>query len=90
VYRAYVYLLKRQAEVEILPLALRWVMSNIAITAPIIGARNLSQLKDSLEAVSLHIDPKIIENITKLSDTPSNATDRLEEALDDRYKLRNR
>lgn len=71
-------------------LALRWVMSNPAVTAPIIGARNLAQLEDSLEALSLHVKPEILENISKLSDTPPNATDRLEEELDDGFKLRNR
>ncbi|GMA64283.1 aldo/keto reductase [Alicyclobacillus fastidiosus] len=32
-------------------LAVAWVMSHPAITAPIIGARNLKQLEDSLAAM---------------------------------------
>ncbi|PLY07326.1 MAG: aldo/keto reductase [Arcobacter sp.] len=71
-------------------LALCWVMSNPAITAPIIGARNLSQLEDSLEVLDLDVELEILHNITKLSDSLANATDRLEEELDDGFKLRNR
>jgi aryl-alcohol dehydrogenase-like predicted oxidoreductase len=71
-------------------LALRWVMANPAVTAPIIGARSLSQLEDSLGVQDLHVTPEILEHITKLSDTPPNATDRLEEELDAGFKLRNR
>lgn len=71
-------------------LALSWVMANPDITAPIIGARNMKQLEDSLEALNFEMEPEILEQISKLSDTPSNATDRLEEALDAKFKLRNR
>jgi len=71
-------------------LALKWVMANPDITAPIIGARNLTQLEDSLEALKLHVEPEVLAHVTTLSDTPANATDRLEEELDATFKLRNR
>lgn len=71
-------------------LALKWVMANPDITAPIIGARNLAQLEDSLDALSLQLSPEVLAHVTALSDTPANATDRLEEALDETFKLRNR
>lgn len=71
-------------------LALAWVMAHPAITAPIIGARNLSQLEDSLAVKDLVLDADILKHITTLSDTPANATDRLEEVLDAQFKLRNR
>lgn len=71
-------------------LALKWVMANPDITAPIIGARNLAQLEDSLDALSLQLSPEALAHVTALSDTPANATDRLEEALDETFKLRNR
>ena len=71
-------------------LAIRWTMEHPAITAPIIGARNTIQLQDALNALHLQIDSDIREHITQLSDTPANATDRLEEELDPKFKLRNR
>lgn len=71
-------------------LALKWVMANPDITAPIIGARNLAQLEDSLDALSLQLSPEVLAHVTALSDTPANATDRLEETLDETFKLRNR
>lgn len=71
-------------------LALKWVMANPDITAPIIGARNLTQLEDSLSAIDMQIAPEVLAHVSSLSDTPANATDRLEEELDAKFKLRNR
>lgn len=71
-------------------LAIRWTMAHPAITAPIIGARNTIQLQDSLAVVNVKIDHEILDHITSLSDTPANATDRLEEVIDSNFKLRNR
>ena len=71
-------------------LAISWVMAHPAVTAPIIGARNAAQLEDSLAAVSFHMEPEILDRITRLSDAPGNATDRSEEELDATFKLRNR
>ena len=71
-------------------LALKWVMANPDITAPIIGARNLIQLEDSLAALTLELAPEVLAHVTALSDTPASATDRLEEVLDETFKLRNR
>lgn len=71
-------------------LAIAWTMANPAITAPIIGARNLAQLEDSLAAVNFTLELDIFDAISKLSDSPGNATDRLEEELDASFKLRNR
>ncbi len=59
-------------------LAVAWVMSNPAITAPIIGARNLKQLEDSLAAVDVNITPEWRDEISALSMTPAPATDRAE------------
>lgn len=71
-------------------LAISWVMANPAITAPIIGARNLAQLEDSLAAANFQMEPEILERITSFSEDPGNATDRSEEELDSKFKLRNR
>ena len=60
-------------------LAIAWVMSNPAITAPIIGARNLEQLQESLGALDIILTEEWRKEITELSITPPLATDRLEE-----------
>ncbi|RYH08669.1 aldo/keto reductase [Tropicimonas sp. IMCC6043] len=60
-------------------LAVAWVASNPAVTAPIISARSLEQLKPSLAAVGLTLDPTLRARITALSPTPGPATDRSEE-----------
>jgi len=59
--------------------AIAWVGAHPAITAPIIGARNLDQLKDSLASVSVDMTPELRAEISDLSRTPPPATDRLEE-----------
>ncbi len=59
--------------------AIAWVASHPAVTAPIIGARNLDQLKDSLAAVNMNMTPELRAEIAELSRTPPPATDRSEE-----------
>jgi len=59
--------------------AIAWVGAHPAITAPIIGARNLDQLKDSLAAVDVKMTPELRAEIADLSRTPAPATDRSEE-----------
>jgi len=59
--------------------AIAWVGAHPAVTAPIVGARNLGQLKDSLNAVNVDMTPALRAEITALSRTPAPATDRLEE-----------
>lgn len=60
-------------------LGVAWVMSHPAVTAPIIGARNLEQLQSSLAAVEIVMTPEWRKEISALSVTPAPATDRLEE-----------
>lgn len=60
-------------------LAVAWVMSHPAITAPIIGARNVAQLEPSLAAADLPMTPEWRAEISALSVEPPPATDRLEE-----------
>tara|TARA_B110000879_G_scaffold150690_1_gene195193 strand:- start:23 stop:991 length:969 start_codon:yes stop_codon:yes gene_type:complete len=60
-------------------LAVAWVSSNDAITAPIISARNLKQLKPSLDSVNINLDEATYNLISQISPTPPPATDRLEE-----------
>ncbi len=59
--------------------AIAWVAAHPAVTAPIIGARNLDQLKDSLASVDVAMTPELRKEIADLSRTPPPATDRLEE-----------
>jgi len=59
--------------------AIAWVGTHPAVTAPIIGARNLEQLKDSLAAVDVKMTPELRAEIADLSRTPAPATDRSEE-----------
>ena len=59
--------------------AVAWVGAHPAITAPIIGARNLEQLRASLDSVRIEMTPALRAEITALSRTPAPATDRLEE-----------
>ena len=59
--------------------AVAWVGAHPAVTAPIIGARSLEQLRDSLNAVKIDMTPALRAEIAALSRTPPPATDRLEE-----------
>ncbi len=60
-------------------LAVAWVMSHPAVTAPIIGARNLEQLAPSLAALDVAMTPAWRSEISALSYEPPPATDRSEE-----------
>ncbi|MBN1563772.1 MAG: aldo/keto reductase, partial [Anaerolineae bacterium] len=57
-------------------LAVAWVMANPAVTAPIIGARNLEQLEASLAALDVDMTPEWYADISALSYTPPPAHDR--------------
>jgi len=60
-------------------LAVAWVMSHPAISAPIIGARNVEQLEPSLAALDVELTPAWRAEISALSIEPPSATDRSEE-----------
>jgi aryl-alcohol dehydrogenase-like predicted oxidoreductase len=59
-------------------LAVAWTMSHPAVTAPIIGARNRTQLEDSLAALDVDMTDELREQVSALSPTPAPATDRAE------------
>jgi aryl-alcohol dehydrogenase-like predicted oxidoreductase len=69
-------------------LAVAWVASHPAVTAPIIGARNVEQLEDSLEAAEIKMTPALRTEISALSPAPPPATDRNEERTSVTYGLR--
>src|SRR5918994_1003777 len=59
--------------------AVAWVGAHPAVTAPIIGARSVEQLRASLESVKIDMTSELRAEIAALSPTPPPATDRLEE-----------
>lgn len=60
-------------------LAIRWVSTHKAVTAPIIGARNALQLRDSLKSIDIDMTDKMRREISLFSSEPHPATDRNEE-----------
>lgn len=69
----------RERGVHPASLAVAWVMSHPAVTAPIIGARNIAQLEASLAALDIPLTPEWRAEISALSIEPPPATDRSEE-----------
>ena len=59
--------------------AVAWVGAHPAITAPIIGARSLDQLRASLDSVKISMTPQVRAQIAAFSRTPPPATDRTDE-----------
>ncbi len=57
-------------------LAVAWVKSHPVVTCPIIGARNLEQLQDTLGCLDIELDTAARKEITELSFDPPTATDR--------------
>jgi aryl-alcohol dehydrogenase-like predicted oxidoreductase len=66
-------------------LAIAWVASHPAVTAPILGARTLPQLESCLGATAIPMTPELREEISALSPAPPPATDRNEESSPFRY-----
>jgi aryl-alcohol dehydrogenase-like predicted oxidoreductase len=69
----------RERGFEPATLAVAWVASHPAITAPIVGARNLTQLEGSLKALEIDMTPELRAEISALAPEPPLATDRAEE-----------
>lgn len=69
-------------------LAVAWVASHPAVTAPIIGARNLDQLEGSLNAMAIDMTPELRQEISALSPEPPPATDRSEERTPFNFGMR--
>jgi aryl-alcohol dehydrogenase-like predicted oxidoreductase len=65
-------------------LAVAWAAHHPAVTAPIIGARNVEQLEDSLKSLDISMTQELYEQISGLTPTPPPATDRLEERFKDK------
>jgi len=65
-------------------LAVAWVMANPAITAPIIGARNVQQLEASLAAADYRMSREQWEEISALTPPVPVATDRNDDVVFER------
>ena len=68
--------------------AIAWVESHPAVTAPLLGARHVDQLKPALAALDVPMDAELRARITALSPTPPPATDRNEEGTGADYASR--
>ena len=69
-------------------LAISWVASHPAVTAPLIGARNLAQLTPALESVNIAMSDTMRATIGQLTPAPAIATDRNEESTEHNYGSR--
>ena len=59
-------------------LAVSWVLTNPAVTAPILGAGNVAQLLPSLDAIEHQLDGSVLEALDRVSEPPPPAHDRTE------------
>lgn len=60
-------------------LAVAWAGSHSGVTAPIIGARNVEQLKPILASIDIDMNEELRQQVADFSFAPSIATDRTEE-----------
>ncbi|MCU1375847.1 MAG: dehydratase [Actinomycetia bacterium] len=47
--------------------ALNWVLHRKGITSPLVGARTVEQLDDTLGAVGWQLEPEMVERLTSVS-----------------------
>jgi aryl-alcohol dehydrogenase-like predicted oxidoreductase len=69
-------------------LAIAWVGGHPAVTAPIIGARNVEQLEGSLASLDIEMTAELWNEIAALTPEPPPATDRSEERGEVHYGIR--
>ncbi len=69
-------------------LAVAWVASHPAVTCPIIGARDILQLKDSVDSIQIKMTSELRKRISSLTPEPPLATDRNEEKTKYNYGTR--
>lgn len=80
--------LARAKDCDPASLAIAWVAGHPAVTAPIIGARNMEQLKIAVASADIPMTPELRAEISELSPEPSPATDRNEERTPFNYGMR--
>lgn len=64
-------------------LAVAWAAAHPAVTAPIIGARNVAQLEDSLQSTAIDMTTDLYGDLCRIAPTPAPATDRTEDLQKD-------
>ncbi len=57
-------------------LAVAWVAAHPAVTAPLLGARNVTQLEEALAAAELALSAELYAEVAALTPAPAPATDR--------------
>ncbi len=62
-------------------LAIAWVSSHSSVTSPIVGARNVAQLKPALASMDIEMTDELKKVISGFTPAPALATDRKEEQL---------
>jgi aryl-alcohol dehydrogenase-like predicted oxidoreductase len=60
-------------------LAVAWVAAHPAVTAPLLGARNVEQLTSCLAATEVDLTPELYAELAALTPTPAPATDRTDD-----------
>jgi aryl-alcohol dehydrogenase-like predicted oxidoreductase len=71
--------LAKEKGVSPVTMGIAWVAAHPAVTAPIVGARSLDQLKACLAAADFAMTPELYAEIAALTPEPPPATDRNEE-----------
>lgn len=66
-------------------LAVAWVGSHPAVTAPIIGGRSVEQIEASLAAIAIPMTPELRAEISAFTPEPPLSTDRTEERTDNSF-----
>ena len=74
--------LAREEGVGPAALAVAWAASHPAVTAPILGARDVDQLEGVLAAIQINMTTELRERISALTLAPQPATDRSEEGTE--------
>ncbi len=69
-------------------LAVAWVRTHPAVTAPLLGARSVEQLAPALEGASFPMDAMLRAEVTALAPEPPTATDREDERSEHTSNLR--
>ncbi len=77
-----------EADMKPATLAVAWAAAHPAVTAPIIGARTVGQLEDSLAALNIDLSPELRQKVSDLTPAPPPATDRNDERSEHSFKLR--
>ncbi len=80
--------LAKQQGVSPATLGIAWVAAHPAVTAPIVGARNLDQLKVCIASTAYPLSPDLYNEIAALTPEPPPATDRNEEKTANNFGTR--